>query len=165
MIVFAADYDLGRIGYAYNDKDSGNYWVSTGKRTEWNKGWRYRNDGVDIIPCEDTISNGHAVSWIEAGEWLQYTLYSETGGSHQLSLRFRAKDAGGKIVPEVNGVRLATIDLGPADHNNWRTLPATEVMLRKGENRIRLLFPAGGFDLNYFQLQSKSKVQNNLLSR
>ncbi|HEY0751649.1 MAG TPA: cellulase family glycosylhydrolase, partial [Chitinophagaceae bacterium] len=58
-LVHAVDYDLGRIGHAYFDRDSGNYWVSTNIRTEWNKGWMYRNDGVDIEACPDSASSGY----------------------------------------------------------------------------------------------------------
>ncbi len=64
-IVFAADYDIGRSGTAYHDKDSADYWVDTQKRTPWNSGYQYRNDGVDIQSCKDEVSNGYSVGWIE----------------------------------------------------------------------------------------------------
>ncbi|MEO7047090.1 MAG: cellulase family glycosylhydrolase, partial [Ferruginibacter sp.] len=68
-IVFAVDYDMGRSGVAYHDKDSADYWVATTKKTPWNTGGKYRNDGVDIKSCTDAVSNGYNVSWIEPGEW------------------------------------------------------------------------------------------------
>ena len=71
-VVYAADYDLGRWGYAYHDKDSANYWVTTGKRIAPNRGGEYRNDGVDIEQCRDSLTNGFAVGYTESGEWMRY---------------------------------------------------------------------------------------------
>ena len=78
-ILFAADYDMGRSGIAYHDQDSAEYWVSTSKRTPWNSGGKYRNDGVDIEQCKDVITNGYDVGWIQTGEWLQYTINVPAG--------------------------------------------------------------------------------------
>ncbi len=47
-VISAADYDLGVNGSAYYDKDTGNYYISTGKQSVGNRGRMYRNDGVDI---------------------------------------------------------------------------------------------------------------------
>ena len=30
----------------------------------------YRNDGVDIESCTDSLTNGFNVGWIEDGEWI-----------------------------------------------------------------------------------------------
>ncbi|WP_367117830.1 cellulase family glycosylhydrolase, partial [uncultured Chryseobacterium sp.] len=52
----ATDYDLGRIGAAYSDKDFVNLWVSDpAKRSEWNSGNQLRNDGVDIYRTADGL--------------------------------------------------------------------------------------------------------------
>jgi hypothetical protein len=48
--IFASEYDLGRMGSAYLDKDFINLWVSDpAKRSEWNSGQQMRNDGVISI--------------------------------------------------------------------------------------------------------------------
>jgi hypothetical protein len=62
--IFAVDYDLGKRGSAYNDKEYQNT-NSDGARV-WNNGWSYRNDGVDIEKCSDQITNGFNVGWIES---------------------------------------------------------------------------------------------------
>src|SRR5699024_6099513 len=71
-VINAVDYDLGRNGVAYFDKDTGNYSGSGGRRTVGNRGYSYRNDGVDIF--RDSINNElFYVGSLEEGEWMQYT--------------------------------------------------------------------------------------------
>ena len=46
-LVYLSDYDLGTNGIAYYDQDVANYSLSTDQYEAWNRGWTYRNDGVD----------------------------------------------------------------------------------------------------------------------
>lgn len=60
LTIQATDYDLGRMGAAYLDKDYMDLWVSDpAKKSEWNYGNQLRNDGVDIYKTKDnTITLG-----------------------------------------------------------------------------------------------------------
>ncbi|MBG6235552.1 aryl-phospho-beta-D-glucosidase BglC (GH1 family) [Pedobacter sp. CAN_A7] len=80
----AVDYDLGRNGYAYFDKDTADYHISTGKRSAGNQGRVYRNDGVDIQ--KDSTGTGYFVSNMEQGEWLQYTIQVQDAGTYVVKL-------------------------------------------------------------------------------
>src|ERR1035437_1202259 len=151
-IVFAVDYDLGRNHLAYLDNDSADYHVSTGKRITWNKGRQYRNDGVDIEACSDSLTDGFNIGWIEDGEWLQYTLYAERGGLYNLNIRAATASAG-KIQLVINDVTVAEDILltnGTGD-KDWTTAAIKSIHLTKGINRFRLFVLKGGFKLNYFQ--------------
>jgi endoglucanase len=86
-LVYAVNYDLGRNGFAYYDLDTANFRVSTGHNSGWNRGGCYRNDGVDINRCGDSLSNGYAVTDIERGEWLQYTVDVPKSGYYRVSYR------------------------------------------------------------------------------
>ncbi len=105
----AADYDMGRNGIAYFDTTASDEHVSTGaKRTSWNDGATYRNDGVDL--ARDTT--GHIyVSQMQAGEWLRYTVQADTGGSYELNLTA----SGGTLSMTLNGETVApgTVTLDP----------------------------------------------------
>ncbi|MCK7599070.1 cellulase family glycosylhydrolase [Microbulbifer sp. CAU 1566] len=80
-VIAAVDYDLGRPGIAYLDHDTANYHVSTGgERTPWNRGRRYRNDGVDI----GAGASGSNLVELDSGEWLRYTLEVQHAGSYVL---------------------------------------------------------------------------------
>lgn len=85
--IYGANYDLGRNGFAYYDLDTANYRTSTGENISWNRGGAYRNDGVDITRCNDSLSMGYAVTNIEAGEWLQYTIRVPRSGYYTVSYR------------------------------------------------------------------------------
>lgn len=93
--VYAVNYDLGRNGYAYYDLDSGNYKSSTGHSSAGNKGGYYRNDGVDIGRCGDSLSNGYAVTDIQQGEWLQYTVNVPSGHRYRISYRIEPVQVSG----------------------------------------------------------------------
>lgn len=151
-IVFAVDYDMGRSGYAYHDKDSANYWVSNTKRTDWNTGKMYRNDGVDIESCTDSITNGYNVGWIEGGEWMQYSLSNINAGMFNIEVRYAAKDSAGELGILVNDVEASKNILPPTnDNQKWQSSVIKNVRLGKGTNRIRLLAIRGGFNLNYIK--------------
>ena len=87
VCVYGANYDLGRNGYAYYDMDTANFRTSTGNNSPWNRGGAYRNDGVDIAHCNDSLSMGYAVTNIEPGEWMQYTIRVPRSGYYTVSYR------------------------------------------------------------------------------
>jgi endoglucanase len=159
-IVYAVDFDMGRINSAYYDIDSGNYWVSSGKRTEWNKGWQYRNDGVDIEPCKDSISNGYSVGWTEDGEWLHYTIFAEQEGTYDLNLRYASQSVG-KVQFIINNTSSGIIHLPPTpSYTAWQSSISTTVQFQKGSNSIKLLILKGGINLNYMQFIYQSTTAN-----
>ncbi|PWN72042.1 glycosyl hydrolase family 5 [Chryseobacterium phosphatilyticum] len=153
--VFASDYDLGRMGSAYLDKDFINLWVSDpDKRSEWNSGQQMRNDGVDIYLCNDKITNKYYVGKTESGEWMQYTINSKVDKNYTFEVRYssihptkvRFEDASGKI--------LTTLPLQATGKNeNWETTIAKNIQLKKGENKIRIFFENDGTNLNYFDIK------------
>ena len=152
-IIYASDYDLGRSGVAYHDKDSAEYWVSTNKRTPWNIGGHYRNDGVDIEICRDSISNGFNVGWIDTGEWLQYSLYLPHHTEYDVNIRAASKENPGRLRLWLNnGFVSGSISL-PATGNTqaWQTSTIRNIKLLKGWNRLRVVATGSGFNLNYLQ--------------
>ncbi|OXA96338.1 cellulase family glycosylhydrolase [Flavobacterium hercynium] len=157
--IFATHYDLGTNGKAYSDKDFVNYRVETGNFDEWNKGNTMRNDGVDILPCKDAESNGYQVSFIEDGEWLQYTIEAPKEGKYNVALRYASENQEGKLHLEMDNGKKSTITLLPVTGGNekWTTIVLPEIALNKGPNKIKLVFDKGGFNLNYFELKEHRK--------
>jgi len=151
--LFATDYDIGKSGVAYHDKDSAEYWVSTSKRTPWNSGGQYRNDGVDIEICSDAVSNGYNVGWIETGEWLQYSIYIPEEGIFDLNIRSASKESFGQLRILLNDAFASGVIELPitGENQNWKTSTVRSVKLPKGWTRLRVLATGGGFNLNYLQ--------------
>lgn len=88
----AVNYDMGANGVAYNDT----VFQSTGQGTSftnYNNGWTYRNDGVDI----ETWTGSPTIGSIDTNEWLQYTVQVPQAGQYELSLQYAAPNAGAKI--------------------------------------------------------------------
>ncbi len=152
--IYAPNYDLGRIGYAYNDVD---YQNVGGSSTTWNLGWTYRNDGVDIEQCTDSQSNGYDVGWIENGEWLQYTFVIADSGSYDMNLRYASNQSGGMILLKLDGNPLTqTVVEVPVTGGwqTWGTLTVPGLRLPAGTHALMLQFIQGGFNLNSFSFVS-----------
>jgi endoglucanase len=157
-VIFASEYDMGQIGKAYYDKDAANYHVSTGIDVAWNSGNAMRNDGVDIAPCNDNISNGYQVMDIQNGEWLQYTISASKSVKGALYIRYSSDTTFGKIyVADSNGTKIAPAITLPSTGGKtyWKTLKLANTKFAKGNTSIRLFFEKGGFQLNYLEFKNQ----------
>jgi len=157
--IAATHYDLGTNEKAYSDKDFVNYRVETGNFEEWNKGNAMRNDGVDILPCKDSGSNGYQVSFIEDGEWLQYTVEVSKSNVYNVAIRYSSENLEGKLHLEIeNGKKSEVITLAPTGGNDkFKTVILPEIEFKKGTNKIKVIFDNGGFNLNYLEFSEAVK--------
>lgn len=155
--IFAADYNLGRNGFAYFDNDTANYQLSTNTYVNWNQGWSYRNDGVDIETCTDTdANNGFSVGWTGNGEWMEYTVEVDSTAGYTLYIRSASGSSGSKVRLEVDGKTITPIINLPGTSGwyNWKTTEASGVILSKGTRKVRFIFDQGGSNLNYFKFSN-----------
>ena len=153
-IIKAVDFDLGKNGFAYNDKDTASYMYTPGVHTQGNRGRTYRNDGVDI----KNDNNGDPFVFnIENDEWLLYTLSVEKSGNYNLS--FTTSGSPGVINIFKNGELISeNFNLSPsADSTTWKTSPPVNVHLEKGKNTIKIYFVKGGFNIKNIQLELKDR--------
>ncbi|MCY0976573.1 cellulase family glycosylhydrolase [Chryseobacterium wangxinyae] len=150
--IMAKDYDLGKIGAAYEDKDFINLWVSdASKRSEWNSGNQLRNDGVDIYQSKD---NQYYVGKTESGEWLQYTISSNAGKAYNFDVQYSSENEAKIRIEDASGKLLKNISLNSTGgKENWKTVSTKGINLQKGENKIRIYFENNGVNLNYFELK------------
>lgn len=153
--IFASDYDLGRMGSAYLDKDFINLWVSDpAKRSEWNSGQQMRNDGVDIYKCNDKVTNQYYVGKTETGEWLQYTVHAKEDKNYTFDIRYSSASTGKIRIETASKEVLASVSLNSTGGNeSWKTISTPNIRLQKGENKIRIYFEEGGANLNYFEIK------------
>ena len=93
-IINVTDYDLGKIGYAYQDEDFADYHVATNEFEAWNSGWKYRNDGVDIQENEDENGNGYHIGFTQKNEWVAFTVNIEESGFYDLTTRYSSTSSG-----------------------------------------------------------------------
>ncbi|WPO84219.1 cellulase family glycosylhydrolase [Chryseobacterium sp. JJR-5R] len=150
--ISATDYDLGRIGSAYQDKDFVNLWVSDpAKRSEWNSGNQLRNDGVDIYKTKD---DQYYVGKTESGEWLQYTINAEADNVYTFDINYAGINDAKVRIEDTSGKQLAVVTLPKTGgYEVWKTIMAKGISFKKGENKIRIYFEIGGVNLNYFEVK------------
>lgn len=164
LVIKAVDYDLGREGYAYKDNDTARYqYASPSAPSAGNRGWSYRNDGVDIqaeSPQPQTRPGqqlDYHVFNIEDGEWLQYTVNVADGGKYTISLTIAAADSVGKISLFCNNKPIASNISVPATGGltNWQTIELKSSSLPKGINQLRIVADKGGFNFSQMQFAKK----------
>ena len=150
--IFAAEYDLGKMGIAYEDKDFINLWVSDpSKRSEWNSGNQMRNDGVDIYKSED---NEYYVGKSETGEWLRYTITSKSDKAYTFDIKYFSENDAKIRIEDASGKQITTVAMKSTGGNeNWQTVSAKGINVRKGENKIRIYFENNGVNLKYFEVK------------
>ena len=160
--VYAAHYDMGGQGIAYRDSDDASYQYSGEDYTSWQKGWVYRNDGVDVYSSpNDTRNCGYYVGETKDGEWLQYTIENpDEPATWQLQLRYAINSGTSTVRITVNDrpVTASTKLSSTGGYTTWSTKTFTGVVLPKGTLRVRLYIEKGGLNINWFRISNKKKA-------
>jgi endoglucanase len=149
--IFASDYDIGKNGISYKDAV---FQKIPYDGQDWNFGYTYRNDGVDIEVSQDATGNGVNVGWLEYNDWMNYSVNVAQAGSHAVQLRVaNGGTRAGSLTLKVDGVSVGTVSVpATGGYQNWTTvsLPAT-VNLTAGNHIIQVLAGArsGGGNLSW----------------
>ncbi|WP_430816529.1 cellulase family glycosylhydrolase [Carboxylicivirga sp. RSCT41] len=162
-----ADYDMGRNGYAYWDTDTANLSLVT-DYTDWNTGWAYRSDGVDIQHCSDVNQDGslagapYNVGWTADDEWLQYTVSNTEATEQAYTLNIRHAGNKAKVKLMVNDIDAASILELPSTggYESWTTTTFKDIILPVGEVKIVFYLEQGGANLNYFEFVDPQPVSS-----
>lgn len=138
----AEDYDLGGEGVSFHEAS-----------TNGNQGGAsYRNDQVDIEATKD-VDGSYNVSYIQNGEWLEYTVNVSAAGKYDLSLRVAADGAGKSMHAEIDGQNLTGAITIPntGGYQTWETVLVSGLSLTAGKHTLRLAFDADYFNINYIR--------------
>ncbi len=144
--VEAENFDNGGEGVAYHDLDAANF------------GGGYRpGGGVDIF-ADASSSNGFGVGWVNAGEWLEFSVNVTIPACYQLDVR-AATPYGGSLFLQQDGVDVSGEIVVPntGGYANWQTVPVSGVVLTPGLHRLRLVTLSDNVNLDYLQF---SKLGN-----
>ena len=114
-----------------------------------NEGTFRTDEYVDVEFFGNT--EGPTLGWIEAGEWVEYTVNVQTAGYYDLEFRYASDIAGGggPFHFEINGDIISdNIYAGnTGDWYNWLSGNTGNIELNAGEHVLRLVFNDGGFNL------------------
>jgi len=142
----AENYDNGGEGVAFHDLTSAN------------QGGQYRtSEAVDI---ETSAEGGYNLSYVQNGEWFEYTVNVTTAGVYTLQARVATNAASKSFHVELDGQNIS----GPinipntGDWQTWATVSVTTPALTTGKKVLRIVVDAAEFNLNWinFTLQSAS---------
>ena len=166
----AVDYDLGRNGYAYHDNDTARYQYATpASPSAGNRGWTYRNDGVDIqaqpaaAPAAHTATTqpvgtpDYYVFNIEDGEWLQYTITVADPGIYALSFAMAAPadTSAFSLLCDVHPLAAHIPIPNTGGPTTWRNIEVKNIRLPKGECRLRIVADKGGFNFSRIEIRKE----------
>ena len=120
------------------------YWDSTDE----NEGGQYRSTGVDIEPTTDA-GGGYNVGWMAAGEWLDYTIDVQSGGTFTIDARVASLWSGTTVRLEIDGLPIGnTLDVpNTGSWQSWDSLYSS-ARLDTGVHRLRVMTETGGFNIN-----------------
>jgi hypothetical protein len=148
-IVYAANYDTGGQGVAYNVTSTNGSANS------------YRSDGIDLEATADTTNNTGAgaddIGWTTAGQWFHYTVNAATAGTYTLSFRvaspYGITDA--LHIANAAGTNLSGSVAVPntGGYQTWTTVTAS-VTLTAGQQTLTVDQDSNGWNLHYISFAS-----------
>jgi endoglucanase len=145
--IFAVHYDIGNQGVSYYDKEYKQV-SSDDNQNVGNRGWSFRNDGVDIEACSDPAVD-YNIGWIETGEWLEYTVNVTQADTYTVRARI-ASTGSGKMRIKVNDKPIGS-DMDIPDtggFQSWGQITFGEEDFETGEVLIRVEVLQGGFNFS-----------------
>ncbi|MGL1886135.1 MAG: carbohydrate-binding protein [Reichenbachiella sp.] len=117
--------------------------------------------GVQKEITEDS-NGGQNVGFIDAGDWMEYTVNVASTGNHNLAIRVAGESGSKSLDILQDGALLKTVTFdATGGWQAWATVNTT-VNLTAGEHTIRIAANTDGFNLNYFDYSFE--CQNPALS-
>ena len=141
----AEHYDLGGATVAFNDLTAGN------------SGNAFRTDDVDIEASTDA-GGGYNLAYIQAGEWVEYTVNVTTAAAYTLEARVASTSAGKTFHVELDGSNISGAITVPntGAWQTWQSVTITTSTLSAGQKVLRIVMDAGDFNINYINFSSSS---------
>jgi len=138
----AENFDVGGQGLAYHDV------------TPQNLGGAYRDEAVDVVQLAGTGLE-HAVGWVDAGEWLEFSIEVEVAGTYRLRARTARGQSGNRSVRFLfDGMDKTGNLVVPATGNweNYTTIESAPFELPAGRQVLRAEMNTGAFNLDWIEI-------------
>ncbi|MBN1894806.1 carbohydrate-binding protein [bacterium] len=137
-------YDRGGEGMAYHDADAAN------------TGTKFRvSEGVDIEKCS---SGGFDISWISAGEWLEYSVDVACTDVYTLDASVSSDTSTGAFHVEFDGIdKTGILDVpDTGSRQAWQIVSKTGITLNAGRQIMRIVMDGPGFSFDKVNFSSAS---------
>ena len=148
-IIPAVEYDIGTWGVSYTDSD----YINNGDGN-YNEGWTYRNDGVDVENNNNPNGHPYNIGWTEAGEWIGYTIQDIEPGTYTLKVAVSAQNSGGMFFAQINGQNVGVVNV-PATGGwyNWEDITLSSVTIIDTEIFLRIQVVQSGFNIESIKFE------------
>ncbi|MGL1934662.1 MAG: cellulase family glycosylhydrolase [Fibrobacterales bacterium] len=148
VTILAEHYDMGTQGVAYFDTD----FIQTNSDSlgNWNKGWVFRNDGVDITKSWGAHERGYMISHIEPGEWVTYTFEIVKAGEVEIEAYFSNLEAKTITLALNSDTLFHNAKIAPT--KNWSDAESNTLgthYFEKGTHTFTLFFESD--EINFFR--------------
>ena len=160
-VIQLADYDLGSLGVAYYDRDYIDDRSDGGSFKAWNKGYQYRNDGVDI----EKNSDQYYISHTENGEFLRYTINIIKSDLYDFSITSSSASIESEITVKLGNESIFQKVTLPAtgQYGIWKDHAIGQLSLKKGVSTLTLIINRGGANIRSFQITSQSSRDGDVI--
>ncbi len=147
VMFYAANFDKGGQGIAYNDLSVGNL------------GGQYRtSEDVDIYTSTDTSGGPYQVANFQTAEWMNYTVSVPSSGTYNFSIHAANNYATGAYHIEVDGVN-ATGSVPVPVTGSWSTyqwVSAPGISLSSGQHVLKLVADQQWFNVSAINATASS---------
>lgn len=105
----------------------------------------------EYVDAEELAGEGAIVGWINAGEWLSYTVQVDQAGLYDMSLRYASGNSsgGGPFYLELDGAKISN-DITVSSSggwDKWTSKTVNNIPFKAGKNSLRIHFKSG--ELNF----------------
>ncbi|WP_170940516.1 carbohydrate-binding protein [Pseudoalteromonas sp. NBT06-2] len=112
-------------------------------------------DDAGDVQVEDTADEdgGQNVGWIDAGDFLQYTITAPSDGTYSIDYRLASSGGSDGFTVSIDGIEVdaqAVNDTG--GWQEWTTQSSSEFSLAAGEHTVRFDFIGGAINFNWFKV-------------
>lgn len=101
------------------------------------------------VMTQDCVEGTLNVGWIDAGDWMDYSVLVNQSGYYQLELRVASPAATGVSEILLDGSKIATVVI--PNTGNWQSWTSTSVSvnLTAGNHTLRIIAAGGAWNINY----------------
>lgn len=110
------------------------------------------------IQTEASSEGGSNVGYVDAGDWMDYSVHVQTSGVYTVEFRVASPYAGTQLQLQKGSTNLATVTVpNTGGYQSWQTVSAT-VNLSAGTQTLRVYAVTNGWNLNWLNITSSAAV-------
>jgi len=116
--------------------------------------------GIETQTTSDD-GGGLNVGWIDANDWINYTVNVSNAGTYTLNFRVASNSSGQFEVRNSSGTVLKAVDVPRTDGwQDWATI-SVPVTLRAGSQTLQIYIKEAGWNLNWFEITNAAVAGND----